>query len=77
MLALISALPLVLALALVSSIDGLQTRAHGFDPATLALGVGTRMALYLLVSIVMIKATLALSKAIGVVRAQVRPAGTS
>jgi hypothetical protein len=76
LLALISALPLVLALAGMSSIGGLQMRPHGFDPATLALGVVTRMAVYLLVSIVMIKVVLALSKAIGVVMTRARPASS-
>jgi hypothetical protein len=58
LLALISALPLFLALAT----RGYQTSYQGFDPATLALGFMTRAAVYLLASVVMIRVTLVLSR---------------
>jgi hypothetical protein len=58
LLASIAALPLFLALAT----RGDQTSYQGFDPATLALGFGTRTAVYLLASVVMIRVTLVLSR---------------
>jgi hypothetical protein len=54
----IAALPLFLALAT----RGYQTSYHGFDPATLALGFATRTLVYLLVSVVMIRVALVLSR---------------
>jgi hypothetical protein len=77
LLALILMLPLFLALALAPATDGYQTGSYGFDPATLALGFVMRTPVYLLVSIIVIRITLALSKATAVVLARVRPAGSS
>ena len=60
----ISTLPLVLGLASAPGIMG----NHGFDPEVLALGFVTRTPVYFLVSFVLIRITLALSRVAGKVR---------
>jgi hypothetical protein len=74
-LSLISTLPFFLAPAATPVWDWLTIGGQGLNPAVLALGFFVRMPVYLLVSVILIKIALVLSKATGEVAARPRTAG--
>lgn len=74
LLAVVPALAFFFALAQMRGIDGFQVQANGFDRAMVAIGLVTRTLVYLLVSIIVIRIILALSKAASTAMARVHPA---
>jgi hypothetical protein len=71
----VSTLPLFVTRAIVIGLDGPMAPSYSFDPGVIALGFVTRTPVYLLVSVVVIKIALVLSKATGEVMARLRTAG--